>query len=138
MKHALFINPAGVAKRDPVRAADSMIDAVVDYASTTSAPGVREIKIVIFQPHLLDVFYASMQRKGVTTSKSGGGMRTPKSFFSKVAGKKMSSIWVLNIWLADTLVRSTESLNLLICYRIFYQQKTCCGIKTCLIFGENG
>ncbi|XP_058050800.1 protein mono-ADP-ribosyltransferase PARP14-like [Ahaetulla prasina] len=75
----------GIAKRDPVRAADSMIDAVVDYASTTSPPGVREIKIIIFQPHLLDVFYASMQKKGITASKSGSGMRTPKSFFSKVA-----------------------------------------------------
>ncbi|XP_026563853.1 poly [ADP-ribose] polymerase 14, partial [Pseudonaja textilis] len=75
----------GIAKRDPVRVADSMIDAVVDYASTTSAPGVREIKIIIFQPHLLDIFYESMQRKGVMASKSGGEMRTPKSFFSKVA-----------------------------------------------------
>uniref|UniRef100_A0A8C6YBM9 Poly [ADP-ribose] polymerase n=1 Tax=Naja naja TaxID=35670 RepID=A0A8C6YBM9_NAJNA len=60
----------GIAKRDPVRAADSMIDAVVDYASTTSAPRVREIKIIIFQPHLLDIFYASMQRKGVMARKS--------------------------------------------------------------------
>ncbi|XP_070586684.1 protein mono-ADP-ribosyltransferase PARP14-like [Erythrolamprus reginae] len=75
----------GIAKRDPVRAADSMIDAVVDYASKTSAPGVREIKIVIFQPHLLDVFYESMQRKEATANKSGDGVRTSKSFFSKVA-----------------------------------------------------
>ncbi|XP_026521210.1 poly [ADP-ribose] polymerase 14-like [Notechis scutatus] len=75
----------GIAKRDPVRVADSMIDAILDYASTTSAPGVREIKIIIFQPHLLDIFYESMQRKGVMASKSGGEMRTPKSFFSKVA-----------------------------------------------------
>uniref|UniRef100_A0A8C6Y7C4 Poly [ADP-ribose] polymerase n=1 Tax=Naja naja TaxID=35670 RepID=A0A8C6Y7C4_NAJNA len=75
----------GIAKRDPVRAADSMIDAVVDYASTTSAPRVREIKIIIFQPHLLDIFYASMQRKGVMARKSGGGMCTPKSLISKVA-----------------------------------------------------
>ncbi|XP_013925211.1 PREDICTED: poly [ADP-ribose] polymerase 14 [Thamnophis sirtalis] len=75
----------GIAKRDPVRAADSMIDAIVDYASTTSTPGVREIKIIIFQPHLLDVFYASMQRKEATAGKSGGGVCAPKSFFSKVA-----------------------------------------------------
>uniref|UniRef100_A0A8C6Y7K6 Poly [ADP-ribose] polymerase n=1 Tax=Naja naja TaxID=35670 RepID=A0A8C6Y7K6_NAJNA len=80
----------GIAKRDPVRAADSMIDAVVDYASTTSAPRVREIKIIIFQPHLLDIFYASMQRKGVMARKSGGGMCTPKSLISKVAGKKIT------------------------------------------------
>ncbi|XP_063144808.1 protein mono-ADP-ribosyltransferase PARP14-like [Candoia aspera] len=75
----------GNAKRDPVIAADSMIDAIVDYASKTSAPSVRKIKIIIFQPHLLDVFYASMQRKEVIASKSGGGMSTSKSFLSKVA-----------------------------------------------------
>ncbi|KAK9410545.1 polyADP-ribose polymerase PARP14 [Crotalus adamanteus] len=75
----------GYAKRDPVIAADSMIDAIVDYASTTSAPGVREIKIIIFQSHLLEVFYASTQRTEVTASKPSGGTRTQKSFFSKVA-----------------------------------------------------
>ncbi|XP_015674623.1 protein mono-ADP-ribosyltransferase PARP14 [Protobothrops mucrosquamatus] len=75
----------GYAKRDPVIAADSMIDAIVDYASTTSVPWVREIKIIIFQSHLLEVFYASTQRTEVTASKPSGGTRTQKSFFSKVA-----------------------------------------------------
>ncbi|XP_007428032.2 poly [ADP-ribose] polymerase 14-like isoform X1 [Python bivittatus] len=75
----------GNARRDPVIAADSMIDGIVDYASKTSAPRVREIKIIIFQPHLLDVFYTSMQRKEVTASKTGGTANTSKSFLSKVA-----------------------------------------------------
>ncbi|XP_061464996.1 protein mono-ADP-ribosyltransferase PARP14-like isoform X2 [Rhineura floridana] len=74
----------GQAGRDPVVVADDMIDAIVDFVSQTSDPVVKNIKIIIFQPHLLSVFFASMQRKEVSASKHSG-THSSKSFLSKVA-----------------------------------------------------
>ncbi|XP_074001585.1 protein mono-ADP-ribosyltransferase PARP14-like [Numenius arquata] len=53
----------GEAGRDPAMVADNMIDAVTDFASNKSAPSVKTIKVVIFQPHLLSVFHKSMQKR---------------------------------------------------------------------------
>ncbi|NXS80180.1 PAR14 polymerase, partial [Erpornis zantholeuca] len=53
----------GEAGRDPAEAADSMIDAVTDFARQNSAPSVKIVKVVIFQPHLMGVFHASMQKR---------------------------------------------------------------------------
>ncbi|NXG59232.1 PAR14 polymerase, partial [Hemiprocne comata] len=53
----------GEAGRDPAAVADDMIDAVTDFAKNNSAPSVKTIKVVIFQPHLLSVFHKSMQKK---------------------------------------------------------------------------
>nr|XP_056717401.1 protein mono-ADP-ribosyltransferase PARP14-like [Euleptes europaea] len=73
----------GKAARDPAAVADDMIDAIVEYASKTSAPVVSTIKIIIFQPHLENVFYTSMQKKEGASSKPGASSQ--KSIFSKVA-----------------------------------------------------
>ncbi|NXY17710.1 PAR14 polymerase, partial [Atrichornis clamosus] len=53
----------GEAGRNPVEVADNMIDAVTDFARRNSAPSVKTIKVVIFQPHLLSVFQTSMQKR---------------------------------------------------------------------------
>ncbi|NXB17225.1 PAR14 polymerase, partial [Rhagologus leucostigma] len=53
----------GEAGRNPAEVADNMIDAVTDFARWNSAPSVKTIKVVIFQPHLMSVFHASMQRR---------------------------------------------------------------------------
>uniref|UniRef100_A0A8C3JQ27 Poly [ADP-ribose] polymerase n=1 Tax=Calidris pygmaea TaxID=425635 RepID=A0A8C3JQ27_9CHAR len=53
----------GQAGRDPAEVADDMIDAVTDFARNNSAPSVRTIKVVIFQPHLMSVFHKSMQKR---------------------------------------------------------------------------
>ncbi|PKU32261.1 poly [Limosa lapponica baueri] len=53
----------GEAGRDPAVVADDMIDAVTDFARNNSAPSVKNIKVVIFQPHLLSVFHKSMQKR---------------------------------------------------------------------------
>uniref|UniRef100_A0A803TY47 Poly [ADP-ribose] polymerase n=1 Tax=Anolis carolinensis TaxID=28377 RepID=A0A803TY47_ANOCA len=52
----------GKAGRDPKMVANDMIDAIIDYARNTSAPVVKNIKIIIFQAHLLKVFHESMKR----------------------------------------------------------------------------
>ncbi|XP_062354386.1 protein mono-ADP-ribosyltransferase PARP14-like [Cinclus cinclus] len=53
----------GEARRNPAEVADNMIDAVTDFAKRSSATSVKTIKVVIFQPHLLSVFQASMQKR---------------------------------------------------------------------------
>ncbi|NXX53425.1 PAR14 polymerase, partial [Scopus umbretta] len=53
----------GEAGRDPAVVADNMIDAVTDFARSNSAPSVKTIKVVIFQPHLLGVFHRSMLKR---------------------------------------------------------------------------
>ncbi|XP_077176451.1 protein mono-ADP-ribosyltransferase PARP14-like [Paroedura picta] len=73
----------GKAARDPAAVADDMIDAIVEYAGKTSAPVVTMIKIVIFQPHLVNAFYTSMQKKEGALSKPGASPQ--KSIFFKVA-----------------------------------------------------
>ncbi|XP_051643668.1 protein mono-ADP-ribosyltransferase PARP14 [Manacus candei] len=68
----------GEAGRNPAEVADKMIDAVTDFARRNSPASVKTIKVVIFQPHLLSVFHASMQKRERPT-------KTPvKSFISKI------------------------------------------------------
>ncbi|NXK31698.1 PAR14 polymerase, partial [Piprites chloris] len=68
----------GEAGRNPAEVADKMIDAVTDFAKKNSAASVKTIKVVIFQPHLLSVFQASMQKRERPP-------KTPiKSFTSKI------------------------------------------------------
>uniref|UniRef100_A0A8D2IST3 Poly [ADP-ribose] polymerase n=1 Tax=Varanus komodoensis TaxID=61221 RepID=A0A8D2IST3_VARKO len=74
----------GNARRDPVIVADDMIDAIIDFASKTSAPVVKHIKIIIFQTFLLDIFHTSMQRKEVASGRFGTQML--KKIFHKITG----------------------------------------------------
>ncbi|XP_062972713.1 protein mono-ADP-ribosyltransferase PARP14-like [Elgaria multicarinata webbii] len=73
----------GEAKLDPSMVADDMIDAIIDFTSKTSAPVVKEIKIIIFQPDLLSVFHGSMQKKEVTYGKPG--THSSKTILTRVA-----------------------------------------------------
>ncbi|XP_009696676.1 PREDICTED: poly [ADP-ribose] polymerase 14-like [Cariama cristata] len=72
----------GEAGRDPAVVADDMVDAVIDFARSNSAPSVKTVKVVIFQPHLLSVFLTSMQKRE-SPAKTGA-----KSWFSK-----LTSFW---------------------------------------------
>ncbi|XP_069717592.1 protein mono-ADP-ribosyltransferase PARP14 isoform X2 [Phaenicophaeus curvirostris] len=67
----------GEAGRDPAVVADNMIDAVTDFAKSNSAPSLKRVKVIIFQPHLLSVFHTSMQKRGHSTK------TTAKSLYSK-------------------------------------------------------
>ncbi|NWV19113.1 PAR14 polymerase, partial [Origma solitaria] len=90
----------GEARRNPAEVADHMIDAVTDFARRNSAPSLKTIKVVIFQPHLMSVFQASMQKREkstVTQIKSwvskapffGSEKRSPKEKVKVVLEKKI-------------------------------------------------
>ncbi|NXV16350.1 PAR14 polymerase, partial [Cepphus grylle] len=72
----------GQAGRDPAVVADNMIDAVTDFARSNSAPSVKTVKVVIFQPHLLSVFHKSMQKR-----------EKPAKTASKSLISKLTSLW---------------------------------------------
>ncbi|NWH70554.1 PAR14 polymerase, partial [Piaya cayana] len=57
----------GEAGRDPAVVADNIIDAVTEFAKSNSAPSLKTVKVIIFQPHLLSVFHTSMQKRGHST-----------------------------------------------------------------------
>ncbi|NWS30309.1 PAR14 polymerase, partial [Polioptila caerulea] len=58
----------GEARRNPAEVADNMIDAVTDFAKRNPATSVKTVKVVIFQPHLMSVFQASMQKREMSTA----------------------------------------------------------------------
>ncbi|XP_066046403.1 protein mono-ADP-ribosyltransferase PARP14-like isoform X1 [Chamaea fasciata] len=58
----------GEARRNPAEVADNMIDAVTDFAKKNSATYLKTVKVVIFQPHLMSVFQASMQKREKSTA----------------------------------------------------------------------
>ncbi|EMP38337.1 Poly [ADP-ribose] polymerase 14 [Chelonia mydas] len=73
----------GQAGLDPAVVADNMMDAVVDFASDKSVQIVKKIKIIIFQPQLLSVFHANMQKRKGTANVPDAP--ASESFFSKCA-----------------------------------------------------
>ncbi|NWY57592.1 PAR14 polymerase, partial [Chionis minor] len=72
----------GAAGRDPAVVADHMIDAVTDFARSNSAPSVKTIKVVIFQPHLMSVFQKSMQKR-----------KRPSKTAARAFLSKLTSLW---------------------------------------------
>ncbi|XP_011826952.1 PREDICTED: poly [ADP-ribose] polymerase 15 isoform X1 [Mandrillus leucophaeus] len=52
----------GNAGKNPATVADNIIDAIVDFSLQRSTPSLKTVKVVIFQPKLLNVFYDSMKR----------------------------------------------------------------------------
>ncbi|XP_032301847.1 protein mono-ADP-ribosyltransferase PARP14-like isoform X2 [Coturnix japonica] len=53
----------GAAQQSPAKVADEMLDAIVEFASSRSVKYLKEIRIVIFQKHMLKDFYESMKKR---------------------------------------------------------------------------
>ncbi|XP_021254186.1 poly [ADP-ribose] polymerase 14 isoform X3 [Numida meleagris] len=53
----------GNAQQSPAKVADEMLDAIVEFASSRSVQHLKEIRIVIFQRHMLRDFYESMKKR---------------------------------------------------------------------------
>uniref|UniRef100_A0A6P8QZ94 Poly [ADP-ribose] polymerase n=1 Tax=Geotrypetes seraphini TaxID=260995 RepID=A0A6P8QZ94_GEOSA len=68
----------GQGKADPSSVADAMIDGVVDFAKQSTSQFVKTIKIIIFQPQMVNSFYTSMKQK------EGTHLPEPQTIFDKV------------------------------------------------------
>ncbi|KAK7828036.1 hypothetical protein U0070_013662 [Myodes glareolus] len=51
----------GSAQQDPDAVAKAIMDAIEEFIQKTSVQAVKKVKVVIFQPHILDVFYDNMK-----------------------------------------------------------------------------
>ncbi|XP_055982684.1 protein mono-ADP-ribosyltransferase PARP14-like [Sorex fumeus] len=69
----------GQANQDPVKVAEGIIDAIEDFSKKGSVQSIKKIKVVLFQPQLLDKFYTSMKKK------EGSQLSPQKSLISKFA-----------------------------------------------------
>ncbi|XP_052530868.1 protein mono-ADP-ribosyltransferase PARP14 isoform X1 [Tympanuchus pallidicinctus] len=69
----------GAARQNPAKVADDMLDAIVEFASSRSVQHLKEIKIVIFQEHMLRDFYESMKREDLALFEPQSWMSTLKS-----------------------------------------------------------
>ncbi|XP_041529409.1 protein mono-ADP-ribosyltransferase PARP14-like [Microtus oregoni] len=55
----------GSAQQDPDAVAKAIMDAIEEFIQKPSVQAVKKVKVVIFQPHILDAFYDNMKdRKG--------------------------------------------------------------------------
>ncbi|XP_025052734.1 poly [ADP-ribose] polymerase 15 [Alligator sinensis] len=76
----------GNARQNPAQVADDMMDAIGNFASKKPVQHVEKIKIVLFQPHMQNDFYAAMQKRG------GTGLAASESWYSRItsffSGKK--------------------------------------------------
>ncbi|NXX29663.1 PAR14 polymerase, partial [Nicator chloris] len=80
----------GEARRNPAEVADNMIDAVTDFAKRNTATSVKNIKVVIFQPHLMSVFQASMQKREKSTELRGQSILSKAYQYSLFSSEKCS------------------------------------------------
>uniref|UniRef100_A0A8D1KFD9 Poly [ADP-ribose] polymerase n=1 Tax=Sus scrofa TaxID=9823 RepID=A0A8D1KFD9_PIG len=65
-KHSSVCLPAigtGNAGQQPIQVADGIISATEDFAKKHSTPSLKSVKVVIFLPKLLDVFYENMKKR---------------------------------------------------------------------------
>ncbi|XP_063577799.1 protein mono-ADP-ribosyltransferase PARP14 isoform X1 [Pongo abelii] len=69
----------GSAKQDPDKVAEAIIDAIEDFVQKGSAQSVKKVKVVIFLPQVLDVFYANMKKR------EGTQVSSQQSVMSKLA-----------------------------------------------------
>lgn len=61
-----------------------MLDAMIDMLSQNSSTTLNKVRMVIFQPTMLNDFYTSMQQREDTVAKPTSWIRTT---MSKITGK---------------------------------------------------
>ncbi|XP_052596401.1 protein mono-ADP-ribosyltransferase PARP14 [Peromyscus californicus insignis] len=69
----------GNARQDPDTVAKAIMDAIEEFIQKKSVQAVRKVKVVIFQPHILNIFYDNMKERE-------GSLAPPQpSVLSKIA-----------------------------------------------------
>ncbi|XP_017656057.1 protein mono-ADP-ribosyltransferase PARP14 [Nannospalax galili] len=70
--HSTICLPAigtGNAQQDPHTVANAIMDAIEEFIQKKSVQSVRKVKVIIFQPHILDIFHDIMKgREGAPAS----------------------------------------------------------------------
>ncbi|XP_044944759.1 protein mono-ADP-ribosyltransferase PARP14 isoform X3 [Mustela putorius furo] len=73
----------GNAQKDPEEVANAMIDAIEDSIQNGMLQSVKKVKVVIFLPHLLDVFCDSMKKREASLASLQPSLRSKLTSFMK-------------------------------------------------------
>ncbi|KAK1343957.1 hypothetical protein QTO34_014514 [Cnephaeus nilssonii] len=79
--HSTICLPAigtGSAQQDPDKVAEAIMDAIEDFIQKGLVRSVKKVKVVIFQPQIMDVFCANMKKRE-------GSQAPSQSIMSKIA-----------------------------------------------------
>ncbi|KAM7321971.1 hypothetical protein ACRRTK_018812 [Alexandromys fortis] len=72
----------GSAQQDPNAVARAIMDAIEEFIQKISVHAVKKVKVVIFQPHILDVFYDNMKdREGSLAPPQSSLLSKTTAFF---------------------------------------------------------
>ncbi|KAM8770636.1 protein mono-ADP-ribosyltransferase PARP14 [Rhynchonycteris naso] len=85
----------GSARQEPDKVANAIIEAIEDFIQKGSVKSLKKVKVVIFLPQILDVFYDNMKkREGSQASAAPSMMSKIASFlgFSKQSPKKQKPL----------------------------------------------
>ncbi|XP_054565651.1 protein mono-ADP-ribosyltransferase PARP14-like [Eptesicus fuscus] len=81
LNHSTICLPAigtGSAQQDPDKVAEAIMDAIEDFIQKGLVRFVKKVKVVIFQPQIMDVFCANMKKRE-------GSQAPSQSIMSKIA-----------------------------------------------------
>nr|XP_048310122.1 protein mono-ADP-ribosyltransferase PARP14-like [Myodes glareolus] len=87
----------GNAQQDPDAVAKAIMDAIEEFIQKTSVQAVKKVKVVILQPHILDVFYDNMKdREGSLDPPQPSLLSKISSFFgfSKPTPPKQNTLFL--------------------------------------------
>ncbi|XP_038202663.1 protein mono-ADP-ribosyltransferase PARP14-like [Arvicola amphibius] len=87
----------GSAQQDPDTVAKAIMDAIEEFIQKPSVQAVKKVKVVIFQPHILDVFYDNMKdREGSPALPQPSLLSRITSFFgfSKPTPPKQNTLFL--------------------------------------------
>ncbi|XP_036059922.1 protein mono-ADP-ribosyltransferase PARP14 [Onychomys torridus] len=87
----------GNAQQDPDAVAKAIMDAIEEFIQKKSVQAVRKVKVVIFQPHILNIFYDNMkEREGSPAPPQPSMLSKIASFFglSKQATPKQKTLFL--------------------------------------------
>ncbi|XP_023613124.1 poly [ADP-ribose] polymerase 14-like isoform X1 [Myotis lucifugus] len=82
--HSTICLPAigtGQAQQDTDKVAEAMMDAIEDFIQKGLVQSVKKVKVVIFQPQIMDVFCANMKKREGSQAPSQSIMSKIASFF---------------------------------------------------------
>uniref|UniRef100_A0A8C6FQ35 Poly [ADP-ribose] polymerase n=1 Tax=Moschus moschiferus TaxID=68415 RepID=A0A8C6FQ35_MOSMO len=84
----------GSAGRDPDKVAAAIIDAIEEFIQKRLVQSMKKVKVVIFQPQVLDVFYDNMKKRGPQASLQQSMRSKIASFlgFSSKSPKKQTLV----------------------------------------------
>ena len=102
----------GNAQQDPDAVAKAIMDAIEEFIQKTSVQAVKKVKVVIFQPHILSVFYDNMK------DREGSPAPPQPSLLSKISCELFA--FIKYIFLTLMLRGMKEKLIVIFLFSLFW------------------